>query len=219
MSLLDDFDSDLNQQIELIRAEFISRYFPADPTHGPDVYHHHVKAFCLLAHAAFEEFVEQLSLELMKFAIGHWYKRRVITPPLLSLCLFYRATIDYEDNEESDQPRNFDAVRSVAELINKAHSKAIFENHGFSLKYLRSILTPVAIDISSDPSSFSSLRTLADARGSYAHTFAKSGYFVDTKRAKHPMTPEKAREVVEDCLKLCMKLSADARRYLLIGEQ
>ena len=62
MPLLDDLDSDLQKQIDLISAEFVARYFPAKPEEGPDVYHQHVKAFCILAHAAFEEFVEQVSL-------------------------------------------------------------------------------------------------------------------------------------------------------------
>ena len=109
MSLLDDLDGELDRQIRLIYNEFISRYFPANPDDGPDAYHLHVKAYCLLAHAAFEEFVEKLSLELMKFSIQHWYEQRIITPPLLSLCLFYKATIPYQDNEESKQLRNFDA--------------------------------------------------------------------------------------------------------------
>jgi hypothetical protein len=214
MPPLDDLDGELDRQIKLIYTEFISHYFPANPDDGPDSYHHHVKAYCLLAHAAFEEFVEQLSLEVMKFSIKQWYEKRTISPPLLSLCLFYRPAIGYEENEDTEQLRNFDQVRSVTDSVNKDHSKAIFENHGFSLKYLRSILTPVAIDIPNDPSLYSSLRTLADARGSYAHTSAKSGFFTDTKRATHPMTPEKARDVVNDCLALCMKLSVDARKHL-----
>lgn len=177
MPLLDDLDSDLQKQINLISAEFVARYFPAKPEEGPDVYHQHVKAFCILAHAAFEEFVEQVSLELMSFAIRAWYERKVISRPLLSLLLFYKATISFSDNEDADQLRNFDVVRAEIEAVKQRHSNAIFENHGFSLKYLRSILTPVAIDISSDPTFTSSLRTLSDARGSYAHTFCGLGSF------------------------------------------
>lgn len=44
--------------------------------------------------------------------------------------------------------------------------------------------------------------------------FADLGHFTDRNRAKQPMTPEKARDVVDDCLKLCKKISEDARKYI-----
>jgi len=213
MSALDELEIELTEQIKLISAEFIARYFPANPEHGPDVYHQHVKAYCILAHAAFEEFVERVSLYLMTAAVENWYQGKLITRPLLSLLLFYKLSIDFVQDEETDQPRNFDALRQVIDEVKRAHSTAIFDNHGFSLKYLRSVLTPVAIDISSDPVVSNSLRTLADARGSYAHTSAKLANFTDRSKAKQPMSPEKARDVVEDCLQLCKKISGDARKY------
>src|SRR5438128_7254270 len=69
MAVLDKLEAELEEQIKLISEEFISRYLPANPEEGPDVYHQHVKAFCILAHAAFEEFVEQVSLALMMNAV------------------------------------------------------------------------------------------------------------------------------------------------------
>lgn len=87
MPLVDDLSAELGRQIEQVEAEFLSRYFPANPDDGPDKYHLHVKAYCLLAHAAFEDFVEKISFELMKFSIEHWYETRVIAQPLLALCI------------------------------------------------------------------------------------------------------------------------------------
>ncbi|MET4219417.1 hypothetical protein ABIB00_004638 [Bradyrhizobium sp. LB14.3] len=214
MPLVDDLSAELGRQIEQVEAEFLSRYFPANPDDGPDKYHLHVKAYCLLAHAAFEDFVEKISFALMKFSIEHWYETRVIAQPLLALCISYGAKLKIEEIEEAEQPRHFDALRKVFDDVKQAHSRAVTDNHGFSLKYLRSILTPVAIDISTDPPFSNSLRTLSDARGSYAHTAAELANFTDRRRAKHPMTPEKAREVVEDCLKLCLKIASDARKVL-----
>jgi hypothetical protein len=215
MAILDELEAELADQIDLISKEFLLRYLPAKPEEGPDVYHQHVKAFCILAHAAFEEFVEHVSLALMANAIDGWYKNRSISSPLMSLLLFYKAAIECNEIEDEDQHRNFEQIRQSIEAVKRSHSKAVFDNHGFSLKYLRSILTPVAIDISNDPSLSNSLRTLADARGSYAHTTAELGMFVDRNRAKHPMTPEKARDVVNDCLALCKKISEDAKRFFI----
>jgi len=215
MAVLDKLEAELEEQIKLISEEFISRYLPANPEEGPDVYHQHVKAFCILAHAAFEEFVEQVSLALMMNAVDAWYKNRSLNLHLVSLLLFYKASLQTVDNEDDDQKRNFDQMRVLIDDIKRAHSKAVTDNHGFSLKYLRSILTPVGIDVSNDPSLSNSLRTLADARGSYAHTAAEFGMFVDRKKARHPMTPEKARDVVKDCLPLSKKIAEDARKLFV----
>ncbi|MGJ4941672.1 HEPN domain-containing protein [Bradyrhizobium sp. HKCCYLS1011] len=214
MHLMSDLSDELKRQIEQIELEFLSKFFPADPQDGPDKYHLHVKAYCLLAHAAFEEFVEKISIELMKGSIQHWYDTRGIAKPLLALCLFYDARLRIEESEEVEQDRHFDAIRTVLNEVKQAHSKAILDNHGFSLKYLRAIFTPVAVDVSLDLSLVDSLRTLADARGSYAHTAAELAHFTDRKRATHPMTPEKAREIVGDCLKLCLKIADDALKIL-----
>ncbi len=214
MAILDKLEAELDGQIKLISDEFISRYLPANPEDGPDVYHQHVKAFCILAHAAFEDFVERTSLALMMHAVEVWYKDRTLTTPLVSLLLFYRSSLEAVDNEEEDQPRNFDQIRAQIDEVKRAHSRAITDNHGFSLKYLRSILTPVAIDIAIDPSISNSLRTLADARGSFAHSVAELGIFVDRKKARHPMTPEKARDVVVDCVALCKKILVEAKKFL-----
>ena len=149
----------------------------------------------------------------MSFAVRAWYEKKVISRPLLSLLLFYKASISFSDNEDADQPRHFDAVRAEIELIKQRHSNAIFDNHGFSLKLSTINIDAGSIDISNDPTFTSSLRILADARGSYAHTFADLGHFTDRNSAKQPMTPEKSRDVVDDCLKLCKKISEDARKY------
>src|ERR1700749_3610873 len=108
MAILDELESELDSQIRLISDEFLSRYLPAKPEEGPDVYHQHIKAFCILAHAAFEEFVERVSLALMVNTIENWYKDRSLGPPLIALLLFYGRRLEAVDNEDDDQKRNFD---------------------------------------------------------------------------------------------------------------
>ena len=76
--------------------------------------------------------------------------------------------------------------------------------------YLRRALTPIYIDVLFDASVSSSLRTLADARGSYAHKAAKFAIFVDRKKAQQPMSPETARDIVSDCLIVCRTIAAEA---------
>lgn len=205
---------ELSDNILEIKKIFIQKYLPATPEHTPDVYQHDVKAYCILAHAIFEEFVETLSLEVMNHSTNEWLTKRSLSAALIALCLFYNSKLSIEEDEDKDQPRSFDALRESIDEAKRAHSLTIYNNHGFSLKYLRTILSPVAVDVTSNPKFTNSLRVLADARGSYAHKSAKSALFVDRAKASRPMTPEKARDIVEDCLELCAALSKEASKYL-----
>lgn len=214
MFSIENLQDGLKANIAEIQKSFIEKYIPADPSHTPDVYQHDVKAYCILSHAIFEEFVEIISLEIMKNVADTWLNSRLLSDALLALCIFYNVGLVAEENEDETQDRAFDGLRAAIDRAKDAHSKAVFNNHGFSLKYLRKVLTPVAIDITSDAKYTNSLRILADARGSFAHTIAKSAFFTDSKRAKRPMTPESARDVVSDCLELCLQISQDARKFL-----
>ena len=49
------------------------------------------------------------------------------------------------------------------------------QNHGVSLKYIRQLLMPVAIDILNDANILNSLKQLTNERGFCAHKFQLSG--------------------------------------------
>lgn len=210
---INELENELDGYIESLRTNFIAKFIPAQPEHKPEYFEHVVKAYCVLAHAAFEEFVEVISTMVMSNAIDAWKTNGNVTRPLLALALYYRKSICSVDDEDAPQETCFNAVRLAIDEIKKEHSRAIHENHGFSLTYLRRTLTPVFIDVTTEIRLTNSLRTLADARGSYAHTSAKYAIFIDKTKAKRPMTPETARDTVNDCLELCKKISAAAIAY------
>lgn len=212
---VDNHQRELRDYIGLISAEFIDEFFPADPALDVEKYKHKVKAYCVLAHAAFEEHVERLSLEIMLHALGLWSTGKRATQSLLTLSMFYGIRVEYSEDENNNQATTLDLLRDAVEEIKRRHSHALANNQGFSLKYLRSIFTPVGVDVPQDVIIISSLRTLADARGFYAHTSAKAGHFIDQKKAAHPMSPEKAKGVVNDCLKLCAELSGATKKTLV----
>jgi hypothetical protein len=161
----------------------------------------------VLAHAAFEEFVEEISLIVMKAAKDAWLNQR-FSKAAVAILLSYQSKIDIVDDESEKQDRVFDQIRKKLDDCIAAHSVALSKNHGFSLKYLRSILTPVAIDIPEDDVQLmGSLKELTEARGSYAHSLAKQALYGQWKRAGRPMVPESARDAVTDCLALCKDLA------------
>jgi hypothetical protein len=198
--------ADLSKEISELEARFISKWIPADPSVPPEEFEHDVKAFCVLAHAAFEEFVEEISLVVMRTVKDAWRNQK-FSRATIAMLLAYESRLDIIDVENEKQDRVFDQIRKKLDECVAAHSVALSKNHGFSLKYLRSILTPVAIDLPEDDiRMMGALKDLTEARGSYAHSLAKQALYGDWKRAARPMVPESARDTVSDCLALCKEL-------------
>ena len=55
---MSDFErllKELKEYIQELYKTFIEPFIPTDLSTKPEVYAHHVKAYCILCHAAFEE--------------------------------------------------------------------------------------------------------------------------------------------------------------------
>lgn len=141
--------AELGTEIAGLETRFISKWIPADPSVPPGDFEHDVKAFCVLAHAAFEEFVEEISLIVVKAAKEAWLNQK-FSKAAVAMLLAYQSKLEIVDDESQKQDKLFDQIRKKLDDCAAAHSIALSKNHGFSLKYLRSILTPVAIDIPED---------------------------------------------------------------------
>ena len=215
--MIDLLANDLRDHISKLKEKFLNQFFPPDPAHRPEDYEHEVKAACVLAHAALEEFVESISMHVMKTAVQQWERDRKASDPLLALCLKHGVTVSVEDDEEKTQKTCFDLLREAISEAKKRHSKSIQDNHGFSLKYLRAALTPVFINPPNDVRLTESLKTLTAARGSFAHSAAKHAEFrSDTKvgRASTPLAPEDAGKAIDDCVLLCQAIAESASKLL-----
>ena len=195
----------LEVEVLTLESRFLERWIPAEPDHTPSAFEHDVKAYCVLAHAAFEEFVESISTLAASAAKAAWLAGKPYLA-VKALLLAYDFKLSILENESETQDRFFDQVRKGLDECISKHSKALENNHGFSRKYLRSVLTPVAIDVPEDPSWLSSLSELSEARGSYAHKIASEALYGRSRKAQRPMTPEKAKQAVQDCLNLCREI-------------
>lgn len=215
MSNVDAFVAELENEIAALRVRFIEKWLPADPLHSPADFQHDVKAFCILAHAAFEEYAEELSLLVVTHVDVQWGKG-LHSRSTIALLAAYGFAMEIVDDEAKPQDRIYDQVRAGVKECVSQHSIALSKNHGFSLKYLRSIFTPVGVDVPDSVVFLGSLGELAAARGSFAHSQAKNAQYGQWKRAKRPMEPEKASVAVGDCLDLCRSLAGKVKT--LVGE-
>ncbi len=212
--MIDHLVAELNRHIEELKRRFLDPFLPPDPSHRPEDYDHDVKAACVLAHAALEEFIESVSMHVMVVSIEKWKNERKASDSLLALCLKHGVEIKIEDNEDNLQKNCFDLLREAVEEAKKRHSRSIQDNHGFSLKYLRAALTPVFLNPPDDIRLTESLKTLTSARGSFAHSASRNAEFSVKKsgRGKSTLSPEDAWKSISDCLVLCERIAESASR-------
>jgi hypothetical protein len=204
MAQLDLLFESLAKELSALEARYLQKYFPADPAVKPEDFEYDVKAFCLLAHASFEEFVEGVS-ELIMGEIEAQFLQKKITLSAALFMLTYGESPSIADRDEVAVDSCFDIVRNTLKEGKQKHSKVLKDNHGFSLKYLRGILIPVGLNVPQGIE-LDSLKKLSDARGSYAHTRAKKALYGEYKSANNPMVPEDAKRIVDDCLVLCAEI-------------
>lgn len=211
MTKFDQLFQDLKAETTKLRERYLKPYLPAQPEHTPDVFEHDVKSFCVLSHASLEEFVELISDEILS-KVEKEFQSKKISLAAASLLLAYADRTVFSDDENSSMSSCFDAVRLALENCKVRHAKTIADNHGFSTKYLRKLLHPVGINTPNDEIKMSSVRKLADARGSFAHSTAKNAMYGEYRKAKTPLTPEDASAIVNDCIDLCGLIRDSAKR-------
>jgi len=208
MADIDTLYSDTEGYVKNLETTYLSKHI-ALKTSSPSDYNNDVKSFCILSHAALEEFTETVAITVMDKTVDNFVNHHKITEPLVALMHFKSNGDVYlsksEDDDKIETVTSYDYIRLKLAEIKDRFSKEVFNNHGVSLKYIKQLLMPVSIDISTDPTLLNSLKLLARERGSYAHKFLDKGSI------KKSIAPEDAQTIVTDCLKLCFDIKEKAK--------
>ena len=196
--------SELREDIEELEKTFVRGFIDdrkkkPDQVADPDEYEHHVKAYCVLCHAALEEYFKDVARAVMKRCIKEWIYLRKYTDTLVILVSYYGQKLEIDHDENTNETKVFDYLRGIFDEVEDKFSRAIYRNNGISLENLRNLLIPVAIDITDDANLKNSLNQLVHERGTYAH-----------KGNKGALAPEYAKDYVDDCLELCEDVKAKA---------
>lgn len=186
----------LNTEIVELEQKFLARHIPAKAEADPIEYKLDVRAYCIMAHAVFEEYLETVAFEAMDRAIDEWMHNRKTRETLILLPLTFGIKLKIEDVENKSQDNIFDSLRNIFMDAKSEFSKQLNNNHGISVKYLRSLFIPVGIDVPSDINIISSVKQLSKERGEYAHSYA----------AARVLAPEDAQKYVGDCINLCKEI-------------
>lgn len=182
----------LTRNVARLEDVFIKGFLPLS-TAKPEDYDLQVRAYCVLTHAALEEYLEGIALYVMKQSIDDYVMGKKVRDSLLTLTAYSRLELAVNENETTDEIRTYDVLRRMLDDANKRFSRSVHNNQGISLKYLRRLLNPVAVDIVQDSNLKNSLMQLSKERGTFAHKGA----------ARKVVSPEDARNYVKDCLELC----------------
>lgn len=208
MADIDKLYTDVNGYITQLETTYLAKYI-ADKTSSPTDYDNDVKSFCILSHAAIEEFTETVAITVMNKTVDNFIIHHKVTESLVALMHFKSNGEGFlaksEDDDKIAIVSSYDYIRERLAEIKDRFSKEVFNNHGASLKYLKQLFMPVSVDVPSDPTLLNSLKLLAKERGSYAHKFLEKGAI------KKSIAPEDAKTIVKDCLKLCFEIKEKAK--------
>lgn len=209
---IDKIYKDTETYILSLEKSFLEKHL-INPLAAPDDYDYDVKSYCILCHAALEDFTETITLKVLHYAIENYVNHHYLSESLITLLHFKASGNNYFEKLEENAPliSVYDYTRKVLDDVKSKFSKEItMQNHGASLKYIRQLLMPVAIDIPNDANILNSLKQLANERGFYAHKFQHLGAL------KKSIEPEKAKNIMEDCLLLCWDIRDKAKSRIVI---
>src|SRR5262245_53883539 len=112
---VDALHGELTTYVTDLASKFVDKYIPANPGNSPDTYAHDVKAYCILAHAAFEEFIEGVALGLTDYATEQWRSQRKVSDVILALLCWHGEKMKIDDDENSTAVKPFDYLRLLVE--------------------------------------------------------------------------------------------------------
>jgi hypothetical protein len=217
MKKFDELYENLEKSLEELFNQFIKPFVVEISTQkykDKDVdineYKLKIQAYIVLSHATFENYFEEISLELMKKAFDEWTSNNTISDVLLmQICYFLsyhegkERVMNLEikkENNKTDLTKITQYLYHIDNLKDKAKTffyQQMNGNHGISLDYLLHIFIPVAININQDPDMMNSLKKLKESRGEMAHKNSLS-----LSLTKIP-TPTEIFNHVCNCLELC----------------
>jgi hypothetical protein len=182
----------LESQLQLLERRFVRPHLPLPPTSDPSDYDLDVRAYCMLSHAALEQYIEDVCLQLLIDAVDGWIETRAATNTLLAL-LAFAPEIQLDLNEAHREQTLFEYIRHATNRRKRSFSQFLAQNNGVSSKYLRQMLLPVGLNVPDNARWLGSLNQLAKQRGEQAHR----------GHVRTVPSPDDALEWVTDCLEMC----------------
>lgn len=193
-------------KLELYLLELEDKYIDihTDPLESPEAYKLDVRSYCVLSHAAFEEFVENICLYTLNEIEDKFVNTQRISYSTLCLLHFNGNNKIVDNDSWGDNDRIYDYLLAQLRNIKSDFSKYIMnQNHGVGLKYLKRLLVPLGLYAALDIRFSTALEQLTQYRGGYAHT---------SHRSIRSLSPEDAKTHVRDVYDMMVELANKSRK-------
>lgn len=212
MSKIDTLYSQLKSYMDDLKITFIDKYLNNPLANN---YELDTRAYCVLAHAALEEYFEQVAVSVINECITKWQYNGKISDSLIAISIHFLLIEENRKKAENAIKKDPLTVQDIDDFL-KAILKlgkdwfikyAKDDNHGAGVKYLKKLLEPLGINISNDPIQISSLELLVTRRGDVAHTFSK--------KITVNYHPKNFLITISDCLDLCEEIRVIANQKII----
>ncbi|TRN22023.1 HEPN domain-containing protein [Vibrio furnissii] len=162
------------------------------------------KSFIVFSHAAFENYIEVLSIALIDYAQYEFQFNKKITEILFCFIWMRRnSKPEFPDDVWSDTNR--EKLRcEIDELIDSYKNEITNNNHGIKIKNLNNLLRSVSLDLPENSELVNALNTLTNLRGEFAHRFLEKSKQIS--RITNTEGPEKIEATVANSYRLAYRL-------------
>jgi hypothetical protein len=203
---------ELKSDINRIERAYI-RKFLKTPLATPEKYELSVKAYCVLCHAAFEQFAEEVANIVLTQVVEDYKNNQKVSLAIVNLLHFMTSGTGSlgKDEYRSAPLVIYDYIRVTLEKVKGTLSNFINGdngNNGIGVKNLNKLFVPLGIEVPRDPSLLNSLKLLSNERGHYAHKRKDGGVI------RHSLAPEDARKVVTDCIEIFKQIKDEALKLV-----
>lgn len=226
ITLLDDMYYTLYTANDALYERFLKKHM--NGTGSVEEFKLDTRSYCVLLHAALENFVEDVSLFVANYSFFLFKECGEVTIPLMFLL---NGTKSYDDRfvtkgdtDDSDDD-SYHIKQHVVEFIVDCEMKTIMKwknvitsNHGIKTKHLNSVLQSVGIHCDVEDANFSSWKNFSSYRGSFAHL--SEPYLSDdsSSSAIKELSPEYAFKYGNECVDYSITIIEEAKR-ILSGKQ
>lgn len=201
MSDIEKCFKDLEEYIVEVEIQYLDSHLHT--IEQPDDYKYDIKTYCILCHAAFEEFIESVCICILKEIYDNFVNNQRISFSTMCLLHFMTNTSELNDTTWPNNQMLFDYFKNNIQKIKSDLSTFIIKNnHGINLKYLKKLLLPLGLNIPQDVILQNSLSQLANCRGGFAHT---------SNRSSKRLSPEDAKKYVDDVFAMMKNIALKAR--------
>ncbi len=155
----------LEDRLLKLKKKFISPH--TSPTASPGTYLLDLQSYAILAHAAFEEYIEFISVKVAEKAFEKFKNEKKMS--FTTLCMLHFIEGHDSLNSWANTDIIYDRLLSRLGNIKVKVSQMAASNNGIDMKYLKKLLIPVGLDIPHTAIEINSINQLARYRGTYAH--------------------------------------------------